>query len=253
MSLLAARTHIFRRSGSAPLVYGHRGARESAPENTLLSFDLAMQQGAVGVELDVRMSADGILLIHHDPHVRLRGLLSEVAISDLNEPQLRRLRLSSGEPIPTLREVLAWQARCGALLNIELKADVKAPLSMVRLVVQEVNRTGGDRILFSSFDPRLVVALKFHAPEIPRAQLLEPETPYAEFLATGARHFAQGLHPQDILLSPSWLAEVKAKFDDAILNIWTVNDEREAVRLADLGVDGLITDAPARILAALEA
>ncbi|MDW6064895.1 glycerophosphodiester phosphodiesterase family protein [Streptomyces sp. FXJ1.4098] len=107
-----------------PLVYGHRGARADEPENTLRSFRRAHRVGAEGVELDVRVSRDGHLVVIHDATVdRTTDGTGEVAALSLAE--LRELDAGQGERIPTLREAL--DAFPG-LVQVEIKAPERWPL-----------------------------------------------------------------------------------------------------------------------------
>lgn len=248
--VLDERIARFRRPPRAlPWILGHRGARAHAPENTMAAFDLALAQGAIGVELDVRMTADGQLCIAHDPHLQLRGHPREVAVSDLSGTQLRKARLLSGEPLPTLEEVLDWQKRTGALVNVELKGDVKAPLWMARRAAELVRAHGGDGILFSSFHVGQVRQLTKSSAEVPTALLVEAKKSYVERVAPRAalRHVA--IHPQASLVTAERMASWRAQ--GLLVNVWTVNDPKEAVRLSHLGVDALVTDSPRTILSAL--
>lgn len=241
---------FLRKRGKRPLVLAHRGARRDAPENTLLAFETALNQGADGVELDVRMSADGELIVHHDEEVRTaKG--AHVALGKLSGSQIRALRTESGEPVPTLREVLLFGARTGALLNVELKADVRAPLFMAREAARQICVHGGDGVLLSSFSPAQVWLLSRCLPELPVALLLHEEQTVLPHLLPLALLGAVGVHAQLEMLSDELL--VRARRAGALFNVWTVNKPSDAVRLAQQGVDALITDVPALVLPALSA
>ena len=73
-----------------PLVYGHRGASAAAPENTIEAYVLARDQGADGVEIDVRRSADGILVLHHDPDLPDGRIVGATQLLACLRPEMRR-------------------------------------------------------------------------------------------------------------------------------------------------------------------
>src|SRR5258708_12273995 len=94
-----------------PLVLGHRGASAVAPENTVAAFTRARELGADGVELDVRRSADGVLVVHHDPEVRGVGLIASLSFAELR---------AARPELATLEEALA--ACRGLVVNAEVKS-----------------------------------------------------------------------------------------------------------------------------------
>lgn len=238
---------FFRRQpGERPFVLGHRGARADAPENTMRAFELALTQGADGLEIDVRMSADGELFIAHDPALHVNGHQAPVPLAELTSAQISRLRLPSGEPIPRLGEVLELQKSTGTRLNVELKGDVQNPLWMAERTARWIRRHGGSGILFSSFHPWIVASLARLLPEIPTGLLIEEEQTIMSRWAPYRLLGAVAVHPQASLVTEERVA--KWKRQGALINVWTVNKPSEAWRLADLGVDAIITDAPARIL-----
>ena len=108
-----------------PLIFAHRGASAHAPENTLSAFELALEQGAHGIELDVKLTADGEVVVFHDPTIdRTTG--GQGRISQLTLAALRELDAGSsfsekfsGEKIPTLAEVFETIGR-RAFINVEL-------------------------------------------------------------------------------------------------------------------------------------
>lgn len=260
-----------RLPGARPWIYGHRGARAHAPENTLEAFELALQQGADGVEIDVRHSLDGVLCIAHDPQVHVRSREEPVELSQLSSTQLRHLRLPSGHSIPTLEEVLQWKQERPTRINIELKGDVPAPLWMAERTVQLLERYGTEGIFLSSFSPAIVRWLSFRLPQVPAALLIHAEQPYLHWALPEApltpqlqtsevqRRLAhwgpqwtptalgiQLIHPESVLVTPERVQFYQAQ--QLIVNVWTVNDPKEAQRLASWGVDGLITDDPSSLL-----
>ena len=237
-----------RQEGRRPFVLGHRGARAVCPENTMMAFERAMHDGADGVELDVRMSADGELFITHDD--RLNTIHGKVALSRLSRTQIRSLKMEHGQPVPTLKEVLHFQARTGAYLNVELKGDVLSPLWMARRAASMIQQHGGVGVVLSSFHAMQVVLLRRLLPRVPVGILYDQsQKTLAKALPLFRYLGVQAAHPEAGLLNEE--SVLKLRRDFALINTWTINDPSEAQRAAALGVDAIITDDPAAILAAL--
>ncbi|MGZ3424847.1 MAG: glycerophosphodiester phosphodiesterase, partial [Polyangiales bacterium] len=230
----------FERSrGARPLVYGHRGARAHAPENTLESFARAMDDGADGIELDVRTSRDGVVVVVHDPDLRrvTEGRDLRKA-QDLSSEELGQVELSGGARIPTLESVLDWADSREALVNVELKHDThdKHALTMGVARLLRGRTRQASRTLFSSFDPELLARIALLLPSVPRAFLFNGDQRFARTAAVGLIARAVGatmLHPERVLCSPARVARFRERY---LVNVWTVNDEREASDLARLGV-----------------
>lgn len=240
---------FIRPQGRRPFIYGHRGARAHVPENTIAAFERALQDGADGVELDVRMSRDGGLFITHDDHIAFEGHDNALSLSQLTTSQVESLTPRSGLPLPTLRDALHFQSRTGALFNIELKGDVFAPLWMTEAAAEQIERHGGDRVMMSSFDPRVVRAFSKRLPQVPSALLFDQDQWLIKKLLPLASSGAVALHPQNVTVDAALIKRARCKA--AVINVWTVNDASEAMRLSDLGVDGIIGDDPAMLIAAL--
>ena len=215
------------------LIFAHRGARLTAPENTEVAFQLAGELGADGIELDVRLTADGVAVIHHDPHL--------VDGREVHALELRALPHS----VPTLH---AGLDACGSLtVNIELKNSRYDPaydsdLAVVHQVIEELDTRADDpsRWLVSSFD--LETLNEFHRlrPEIPTA-FLTSRTPEPG-LSLAVEHSHSAWHPRWEDLTPELLL---AAHDLGIrVNVWTCNEPDDLERLINWGVDAVITDAP---------
>jgi len=236
-----------RKDGHRPFVLGHRGARAHCPENTLVAFERALADGADGVELDVRMSADGALIIAHDDRIMTQDGPAE--LHRLSSAQIQALRTKSGEPVVSLRQVLEFQARTGAYVNIELKGDVPAPSWMAQRAAHLIGQHGGQGIVLSSFDVRQVRALARALPHVPVALLFEQSQTVMSKLVPTALLGAVAVHPQASLLDAAFMATLRKKVP--LINTWTVNSPAEALRLSALGVDAIITDDPKLILSVL--
>ena len=231
-----------------PLVLAHRGAREEAPENTLEAFNLALAQGADGVELDVHRTADGGLVVHHDADAAGVGVLATRALADIR---------AARPDIPTLDEVL--DACAGSLVNVEIKnlpgdADYDPGDAAADLVVACADRRGSrDDVLVSSFNLATINRVRALSPTVPTGLLtmfgFDPVD--ALDVCVANRHTA--LHPFVGMLADGMAERVVARAHelDVQVNVWTVNDDDEIRRLAGAGVDSIMSDVPASALRAL--
>jgi glycerophosphoryl diester phosphodiesterase len=224
-----------------PLIIGHRGASADAPENTLTAFDLALAQGADGVEFDVQLCADGEPVIMHDDTVD-RTCNGRGRVADLTLDELRRLSIDGAHPIPTLTDVFRQFGR-STLYNVELKALGFQDDGLAAAVARCIAANGvGDRVLVSCFSPFVLRQARRVLPDsIPVGLLREHD-----WLRTG--HVlvrAQADHPSHDLVDASLMDW--ARRQELRVNVWTVDDPAEAQRLARLGVQGIITNRPALI------
>lgn len=239
-----------RTGASRPWVLGHRGARRRAPENTVAAFDLAMAEGADGVELDVRLNRDGdVVVIHDSTLTRVTDGRDTRRVEDLGTHELTNVEVG-GERIPTLKDVLRWSRSCGARVNVELKRDVARRRALVWNVVRliAVEPRARERFLISSFDPVMVFAAARILPWVPAGWLVEPDGPIPGRSLLERIVGAGAVHPHFTLVTEQSIAPWRR--DGLLVNVWTVNDADEARRLANLGVDTLISDEPGKISSA---
>ncbi len=211
-----------------PLLLGHRGARasRSIPENTLASFDLALQQGCDGFEFDARLTADGCAIICHDP------IFAGLEIATANAAQLPQL--------PLLDDVLArYGSR--AFLNIELKVPGLENLLTAALSAHDLS--GG--CFVSSFLPQVLVTLRRLAPALKLGFLCDTEAS----LNAWREWPVQYVIPHHSLLSRELIAEVHAAGLQCIT--WTVNAASQMRSFGTWGVDGIISDDPALLVSTL--
>src|SRR5260221_6850843 len=178
-----------------PLVLGHRGASAVAPENTVAAFTRARELGADGVELDVRRTADGVLIVHHDPAVRDVGLIASLSFADLRaaRPQLA-----------TLREAL--DACRGLVVNAEVKClpwepDADTDGSVMRGTI-DAARAHDRMMVGSSFDIAAVDPARAEAPDLATAWLT-----HGQSVAAAAEIAAAHGHPW---LNPDGVAALDA-------------------------------------------
>ena len=234
-----------------PFVLGHRGASHAAPQNTLAAFRKAADVGADGIELDVHLSRDGVPVVIHNDSVDAttdgHGLVREMTLAQLKalDAGTHFDAAFAGERIPTLEEVLV-EVGNRLLTNIELKAGQTAAL--VPVVVDLVRRMGmATRVWFSSFKPYALYRARAVAPEIPCGLLYGPLNLGTLLLRPFTPH--EALHPYKDMLT----ARALRLAHDRGLRVftWTLDDPDMARKLAAWGIDGIITNEPAEILAAL--
>ena len=224
------------------LVIAHRGASAEAPENTLAAFARALALNADGIELDVRLTRDGIPVVYHDATLsRLAGRrvrLSALPLADLGAVRVR------GEPIPTLEEVLR-HTRDRALVQIEIKEGV--PVAPIVRVVEQAR--AGRNVILASFAVATVEAARAAAPHLPR-MLISKGGRAADLAAALADLDAAGV-------SLDHRAIPSVAFVDALHRqrrqvwCWTVNEPAAMRRLAACGVDAILSDNPALLKTSL--
>ncbi len=241
-------TPRFRRGPERPLILGHRGASEHAPENTMAAFDLALEQGADGVELDVRLNRSGDVVVVHDVDLSrvTEGRLTQ-RVEDLTSAECAELRLAGSERLPTLRQVLRWAAERGALVNVELKCDGRGAAALPRAVARElVSHSGAaSALLISSFSPRLVLQHRWLCPEVAAAWLFSSSwVARSPWLPP-----ADAVHPHFAAATPRRVQRWHRQ--GLRVHCWTVNLPEQARQLSSFGVDALIGNSPQRLLQAL--
>jgi glycerophosphoryl diester phosphodiesterase len=222
-------------------IIAHRGASAAFPENTVEAFRGARALGATWVELDVRRTADGLLAVHHDAH-----LADGRAIVDLPAEQLPA-------HVPSLAEALEACAPLG--VNVEIKnspndVDFDPGSALVDPVVADIRATSV-AVLVSCFHPATLDVVRGADPSIETGQLTFDLSNPARTIerAVAAGHVA--LHPFDATVT----SDVVELAHDAGLrvNVWTVDDPARMVALAEMGVDGIVTNVPDVAVRALRA
>jgi glycerophosphoryl diester phosphodiesterase len=221
------------------LILGHRGAPLELTENTIASFRRALEEGADGVELDVRRTGDGTLVVFHDDRLR-----SGERLMDYAHTELRDLASAQGVTMHTLEEVFRELAGQG-FLNIELK-ELGIEAAAVDLALTHLPPAS---FVFSSFLPTVVRECRRLAPDVPAIFITDscrdPERVFHLLADTDA----SGLGLWHEALTPAIAAFFTSR--DVPLFVWTVNDPAEAQRFAALGVTGIISDLPGLVRSAI--
>jgi len=236
------------------LVYAHRGASGYAPENTMAAFKRAVELGSHGIECDVQMTRDGRLVICHDETLE-RTTNGKGFIKDLSYDELKTLDAGGwfgnefrGEKIPRLLELLELVKDNGLLLNIEIKSGIVQYPGIEQKVMDQIAAFGlWKKVIISSFNHYSVKKCKELSPSV-KTGILYMEglyEPWNYMKSLGC----ECAHPFYLALVPEIAGELKAR--GHIINVFTVDDPKSAVRLSKMGVDGIITNYPDRILEAL--
>jgi glycerophosphoryl diester phosphodiesterase len=258
---------------AAPLqVHGHRGARAMLPENTIPAFEYAIDQGVDAIEMDVAVTKDDVLVISHDPVLNpeiCRGADGSKVIHELTFAELRRWDCGSlvnphfpkqkpvpNVHIPALEQVLALANRGNFLFNIEAKIFkdkpqyTPSPERFADLLLQAIDRHKlRPRVIVQSFDFRILHAMKALAPDIRLAALDEDEN-LGDFVTVARSAGAKIIAPEKGMVTPS---RVVAAHEAGLQVIpWTANNPQEWDALTAAGVDGIISDDPAELIAYLK-
>ena len=228
-------------------VIGHRGfAQPDRPENTLAAMVAALRAGAQGVEVDIRLTANGVAVCWHDEDL-LRVAGDARTVRGTSYADLLQVRLPGGHRIATLAEVISAVAGRG-LLILDLKADPR-PLELVDAVIACLDGSPPVEVVVSSTEVDLLDALAWRAPHLARAPISADRESAETTLRSAQRRGDRAVHldMQALLAAP----EVVTRSHQAGLAVraWTVNRPVDAKLLELLGVDALITDDPALLLA----
>lgn len=222
-----------------PLVFAHRGGSKIGPENTIAAFDNGLAAGADGLELDVHLSRDGIVVVHHDAALE-RTTRGTGPVKDRTARELAEF------DVPPLRAVLARYPKIGVIIELKERGP-----ELAEAVVDEVRRAGAtDRVCLGSFSVSALRAARAAAPGIATSGArfevrmalyrswcgLSPgRVPYQAFQVPETSGSTRVVSPRFVQLAhKSGLA----------VHVWTVDEPDDMRRLLDWGVDGIISDRP---------
>jgi glycerophosphoryl diester phosphodiesterase len=245
-----------------PTIVAHRGASSTHPENTVPSFEAAVALGARVVELDARLTADGVVVVLHDPDVS-RTTDGTGLVHELTSEQVVALQAGTFEipaTVPTLRralEVLSGRAA----VAIEIKNIPGEPAfesdreSIVRAALDDLEAVGFEGpVLVLSFNPHSIAAAKALAPSVATGFLTTDLVDPREALAHAAERGHDVLLPGSRSLIPAgegFVAEAHAA--GIRVGTWTVDDAATVRMLLGWGVDAIASNDPAMALAELAA
>ena len=233
-------------------VWAHRGASGYRPENTMEAFELAIRQGADGIELDVHTSADGQLIVIHDETVDRvtdgTGLAGEKTLRELRELKVS----TSAEPegiyrIPTLQEVLDLMRTTDMMVNIELKNSICFYPGMEEKVLKAVKEMKmEEQLIYSSFNHYSLLKMKQLDSQVQTGILFSDgwvnPAMYAKKLGINA------VHPAVYHLKyPQFREEVKRA--GLKMHVWTADKPEHIQIVKEAGAEAVITDYPDRAIA----
>ena len=248
-------------NSSEPLILGHRGASAVVPENTLAAFSRAIEDGADGIEFDVRLSHDGLPVVIHDDTLNRTGMRSGV-VSAMTAAQLGKVDVGSWftkkfggrsfgtETIPTLAAVFDLFAGNNGLLYVEMKCAETQASSLAAAVVRQIGEQKmRDRVVVESFTHSAIDEVKRIDPHVRTAALFEPRLsqPVSTLRANVILDRARQLRADEIALHHT-LARTKliqaAKDEGFEIVVWTVDHAGWIERARDYGIKALISNNP---------
>jgi glycerophosphoryl diester phosphodiesterase len=271
-----------------PDVHGHRGCRGLLPENSIPGFLRAVELGCDVLELDVVLSADGEVVVSHEPWMSsticmdpddelipldqerslnlYRMTIVEIQNYDCGSLAHPRFPDQKQESVfkPTLREVVEAADEHAMMAgvvspayNVEIKSDPEwygvyqpEPLAYAKRVIQEIDDLGiTNRCIVQSFDPAILEAVHAERPDIILAFLVEN----TDGLKKNLKRLSfkpQIYSPHHGLVDKKMLETLRE--EDIELVVWTVNEKKDIRRMLTLGVDGIISDYPDRVVKELE-
>lgn len=236
------------------LIYGHRGAKGEAPENTLVGFQRCLEHSVRRCELDLFLSRDGELMVIHDPTLkRTTGRRGKVAEHDAQELTTYDARHGGPgwkvpSPIPRLAELFEqcdfehWQ------LEVKSASRVRAARTVLAIQALAERYNLKERITVTSSSREVLRALNRLAPELARG--LVAEYAWLDPIKVATHHGCSLLALNWTLCTPERL--LKAQKAGLHVSVWTVNEPALMRRLADFGVDSIITDFPGLAVSTLK-
>jgi glycerophosphoryl diester phosphodiesterase len=238
-----------------PWLYGHRGASVDAPENTIAAFRIALEQGADGIELDVRATADGVPVVLHDSTLdrttdrmgRIHELtLMEIEGADASAGWLATdagsVHWSAGDVrVPSFASVMRWLPPDRAIA-VEVK-DASAVAAVIAIL--DASGHASDLVLVMSFLPEAIAEARRLAPAIPTGLLIgEGDSLEAGIhLAVAGGHGAIIPYEADLGADPGPSVAATGAAG-LLLGCYVVNDRERAVQLRMAGVAFMMSDVP---------
>jgi len=224
------------------LKIGHRGASGYEPENTLISFEKAIDLGADGIEIDVHLSSDGQLIVIHDETID-RTTNGKGEVNKMSLQELKKIRINNSQEIPTLIEVFELvNRRC--FINIELKGigTAKPVVELIENYILTKNWNYDD-FLVSSFDWKMLEETTLLNPKIRIGVLTEESVEDALAFAKKIKAFS--IHPNYQLLSKENVALMRENGFEVFP--WTVNSNEAIQKIKSFNINGIISNFPDKI------
>lgn len=242
-------------------IIAHRGASGYAPENTLKAFELAVKMGAENFEFDVHRTKDGILVVHHDFDLK-RTAAKEVKIAELTYAELKKINVASHfskdpsfQRVPRLEEVLDIIEPAARWLNFEVKNDGNVYPGIEEQLLAFLRSKPGlfEKAVVSSFDPGTLDRFRELSPELRLAYLSHG---LSATLLTAALKKAKAISAVNFHFSLRLafkLNVAKIKKAGFRVCVYTVNKKKDALRMKEIGVDGIFSNYPDIMARGIEA
>jgi glycerophosphoryl diester phosphodiesterase len=228
--------------------FAHRGASGYYPENTMLSFRKALEMNCTGIETDVQMTSDGLLVLMHDEKIN-RTTNGSGYIRDYTYKELKKMNAGSwfdkrfkNTVIPLAEELLELTKLKDIFINLELKTDIIWYKNIEEKVIELINKLNmNDRVIISSFNHKSLMLCKEIDSTIKTAVLYKRRFSKPETFASVSN--ADAIHPPFYAIrSKNFVKSLKDK--GFMINSWTVNSYNNMELLIERGIDGIITDFP---------
>lgn len=240
---------------SKSLVIAHRGANKYAPQNTMAAFKKAYELGCDGFETDVHITKDDKIVICHNYTINETST-GTGKISDMTLDQLKNFDFGSyyskkyeGTEIPTIDDFLSFVETTDiSILNIEIKSPKEAETAIVKETIKAVKEHNlFDKLLISSFDPKLLEEAKIIDSRCKTAFLYSPKSPTLTKMIWRQLRYTKSIgcdavHPHFLFVNKKFVEDAHEM--GIKVNPWTVNDPRTIDKLCKIGVDSIITDLP---------
>jgi glycerophosphoryl diester phosphodiesterase len=251
---------------TTPLIIGHRGAAAVAPENTLVSFERALSDGADGIEFDVRLARDGVPVVIHDSTLRRTALrsgriasCSSTELSEMDAGTWFNLRypakaqaLYAGAKIPTLADVFASLRKGDALLYVEMKCGARDRSALAAAVAKLVRAHGiAARVRIESFDLAAIAEIKRLDAELRTAALFDrrltrPAPSARKMIERAILCGAEEIALHHTLATRRTVLEAARRGLETV--VWTADNPAWVARASKLGVRAIITNNSARLV-----
>lgn len=237
---------------------GHRGASAAAPENTLLAFKQAIDDGADGIEFDVRLSRDGVPVVIHDANLKRTALMDSM-VSNLTADELQQVNVGAFFPntincaVPTLSAVFELFREVDGLLYLEMKGEPVNEQLIEKVASTIEAHDIASQVIVECFDHSAIGALKMVAPHLRTAALFESRLCRPANLFSGAvLSAAKAVQANEIALHYTLVTNrivYKATEEGFEVVVWTVDNPKWIERARELGIKSVITNNPAKMLA----
>jgi len=225
-------------------IIGHRGALEYAPENTMLSFEKAVELGANAIEGDFRMTRDGACVCIHDETVD-RTTNGKGRVEEMTLSEIRKLDAGAGQKVPTLAEFVQFAIQKKVLGFVEINSPGMEPA--VLDVIQEQKATKENIVIISFFPETLKNVIKLNN-KLPLGLIFSIAA--ENIISVAAEIPCSSILPEKSLVTKE-LVETAHTNRLAVIP-WNANTAEEAKKLENLDVDSLATDQPKIVKAAVK-